>query len=251
MGREARLFERTPKVVVGYPVGGSVTLGFHASMMQLLQYEMPKPFNRRLLAKVTHSQGLYVADNRMLIAERFMAASERPEWLVMVDTDVCFPVTLLEDMLRLAGEDKKILAASVPLGAYPSCGFMRTKEPGVWETLPTVPRHPVEVDGIATACCLIHRDVFDAIAAVHGACWFHHIYLPKSPEGTAPQDFKFTSHGEDIAFSIRAAREGFRSWVVHVPGLRHLKTRGLSHDDEMAGALAGEDGGVGELVAEG
>jgi hypothetical protein len=33
--------------------------------------------------------------------------------------------------------------------------------------------------------------------------------------------------------------------------LRHLKTRGLSHDDEMAGALAGEDGGVGELVAEG
>jgi len=249
MGREARLSARNPKVVVGYPVGGSVTLGFHASMLKLLGYELQKPFSRRLLAKIQHTQGLYVADNRTMLVQRFLETDA--DWLLQIDTDIEFQPTLLETMIDLAGEDRKILAASVPLGAYRSCAFMRSEEPGVWQDLWPVPLYPVECDGLATAVCLIHREVFEAIAAAHGQCWFHHIYLPESPVGTPLAQFKYRSQGEDLAFSVRAAREGFKLWAVHVPGLKHHKSRGLSHDEERAGILAAQDSGVGEIVDEG
>jgi len=236
------------KVIVGYPVGGSVTLAFHASMLKLLGYELQKG-DKRLLSKIQHTQGLYVADNRTLLVQRFLSTDA--DWLLQVDTDIEFGPTLVEDMLRLAGDDKRILAASVPLGAYPSCAFTRTETPGVWTPVWPVPLHPVECDGLATAVALIHREVFETIAANHGQSWFHHIYLPESQEGTAPVDFRFRSQGEDLAFSVRAVMCGFKLWVVHLPGIGHYKTRRLSHDDERAAMLASEDSGVGEIVDEG
>lgn len=236
------------KVVLGYPVGGSVTLAFHASCLKLLGYELQKG-DRRLLSKITHSQGLYVSDNRTLLMQRFLATDSL--WLCMVDTDIEYPPTLIEDLIRHAGTDKKVLVASVPLGAYPSCAFMRTEVPGVWSPVWPVPMTPIECDGIATAVALIHREVFEKIADRGGQCAFHHAYLPQSKAGTAPRDFKFLSQGEDLAFSVRAAEAGFKQWAVHIPGIRHHKTRGLSHDDEQLPMGAGSDGGVGEMVDEG
>jgi hypothetical protein len=259
MGWQARLDRSTHrvrgvldgrgKVVVGYPVGGTVTLGFHVSIIKLLAYELQKGPGRHL-AKITHAQGLYVGDNRTLLTQQFLKMDS--EWLLQIDTDIEFPPTLVEELLRLAGRDRKILAASVPLGAYRSCAFMRDEEqPGVWRDVWPVPTHPEEYEGLATAVCLVHREVFETIANHHGQCWFHHLYLPESPEGTAPRDFKFRSQGEDLAFSLRAAGEGYKLWAVHLPGVQHHKTRKLSHDDERAQMLAAEDAGVGELVAEG
>jgi hypothetical protein len=240
-------------VVFGYPVGGSVTLPFHASCLRLLGYELAKPERQRLLAQMTHSAGLYVADNRTMLTERFDDRGS-PEWLLQVDTDIEFPPTLIETMLELAGEDRKILAASVPLGAYPSCAFRRAETPGVWDCVHPVPTEPVEVDGIATACALIHRDVFDAIASAAGACWWQHLYLPKSPDGTPARRFRYRSQGEDLAFSVRAQAHGFKLWCAHVPGLGHYKTRRCSHDDEKAHALATpldeSSDGMGEIVEE-
>jgi GT2 family glycosyltransferase len=233
------------KVVLGYPVGFNVTLPFHASVLRLQQYEWEKPERDRLLAKVTHASGLYVADNRTLLAQKFLETD--CEWLWQVDTDIEFQPWVLERMVELAGSDKKVLAASVPLGdatngGYPSCGFVQHAKdgaplpPGVWQPVwPPFGEQPFEVDGIATACCLIHREVFEAIAARHGQCWFHHLYLPASQEGTPPQDFRFHSQGEDLAFSVRAQEAGFGAWLAHVPGLRHYKTTPWTHDEAMIG----------------
>lgn len=248
VGLSVSLKHARGKVVVGYPVGGSVTLAFHASMLKLLGYEMGKG-DKRLLAKITHSQGLYVADNRTMLAQRFLSTDA--DWLLQIDTDIEFPPTLIEDLVRHAGTERKVLVASVPLGAYPSCAFMRTDVPGVWSPVWPVPMTPILCDGIATAVALIHRDVFEAIAERGGQCWFHHVYLPQSKAGTPPRDFKFLSQGEDLAFSVRAADAGFKQWAVHIPGIKHHKTRGLSHDDEQLPMGAGSDGGVGELVDEG
>jgi hypothetical protein len=206
---------------------------------------------QKLLGGTQHTQGLYVADNRTLLVQRFLESE--CDWLLQIDTDIAFEPTLLEEMLELAGDEKKILAASVPLGEkFRSCAFMRDEEKvGGWRDLWPVPLKPIECDAIATACCLIHREVFETIADQHGQCWFHHIYLPDSPIATPPRDFKFLSQGEDIAFSVRAARTGFKMWAVHVPGIRHHKTRSLSHDDDRARMFAGMDSGVGEIVDEG
>ena len=242
------------RVVLGYPVGGSVTIAFHASVSRLLVHELTKPDHRRLLAKATHTKGLYVADNRQMLVEQFLENSAA-EWLLQIDTDIEFPATLIETMLEMTGapgpDQRDILVASVPLGEFASCGFMRTDKPGVWTELTSVPMHPRTVDGIATACALVHRRVFEGIADRHGQCWFHHIYLPKEEGTNPPRTFKFNSQGEDLAFSVRATEAGFKMWAVHIPGLRHWKTKGLSHDDERAVALAGEDSAVGELIQEG
>jgi hypothetical protein len=71
------------KVVFGYPCGGSVTISFHASCLRLLQHEREKPERERLLLRMLHASGLYVGDNRMVLAE---AALERKDanWLPQV-----------------------------------------------------------------------------------------------------------------------------------------------------------------------
>ncbi len=238
------------KVVVGYPTGFNVTLPFHASVQRLLWYEQQKPDERRLLSRITHTSGLYVADNRTMLAQRFFDGDE--EWLLQIDTDIEFLPDLLERMVEIAGEHK-ILAASVPLGipglgGYPSAGFRRSEKPGVWFPVPEkeITREPLEVDGIATACALIHREVFQAIAARHGQSWFHHIYLPESPEGTDPREFRYRSQGEDLAFSVRAKDAGHSLWIAHVEGLRHWKSMPLTHDRAPVAA----ESALGALVAE-
>ena len=286
MGHESRANRgswRDRKVLFGYPCGGSVTVPFHASCLRMLAHELSKPsrealvlpgqsgqvkFNgmsggiklvdygpdvpMRHLAKMEHASGLYVGNNRMTLTEELI--DETPaNWLLQIDTDIEFPPTLIETMLELAGTDKKILAASVPLGtAYPTCGFQWSRTPGQYYALEEIPRSPIEVDAIATACVLIHRDVFEAIAREHGRSWFHSIYLAKSPPETPIEQFAFTGNEEDIAFSMRAKASGFSIWVVHIPGLGHYKTIRLSHDDEKSKALAmthmGE--GMGRLVQE-
>jgi len=251
LGRVAR-GPHAGRVMFAYPAGGSVTVPFHASCLRLLQHELTKG-PQRLLSNMSHASGLYVADNRTCITEKFDDRGS-PEWLLQVDTDIEFPPTLLETLLKLAGNTIKILVASVPLGAYPSCGFMRTETPGVWDPVYPVPTTPLKVDGVATAVALIHRDVFNAVADADGGCWWHHIYLPKSPDGTSARRFRYRSQGEDLAFSVRAAAAGFQSWVVHVPGIGHYKVRRCSHDDEQASyatALDDSSDGMGEIVQEG
>lgn len=244
-----------PKVVLGYPVGGSVTLPFHVSVMQLLAYEIAKPDRERLLGKITHTSGLYVGDNRTMLAQRFMETDA--EWLLQIDTDIEFPKTLLETLLGIVGErdeegdEINILAANVPLGVYATVAFQETGAPGTWANLETLPADVFECDAAATAVMLVHRKVFEGIAAEHGQCWFHHMYLPESPEGTPPADFRFRSIGEDMAFCVRAKAAGFQTWVARAPGLKHHKTRALSEDSGRAVSMVAVDGAMGELVREG
>lgn len=237
------------KVVMGYPVGGSVTLPFHASVLRLLGHELGKEPDVRLLRRINHVSGLYVGDNRTLLAQRFLEMDDA-EWLLQVDTDIEFPQTLLETLVGMAGSERKIMAASVPLGAFPGCAFKLTDRPGVWDPIWPIPMEPTQVDGVATAVVLIHRDVFNGIAERHGQCWFHHIYLPQHSDADA-RKFKFLSQGEDLAFSVRALEAGFKIWCAHVPGIGHFKTRRLSHDDESGSALFPTDSEMGELVQEG
>lgn len=252
MGYAARAKAKRPRVVIGYPVGGTVTLPFHASMVNLAFHEMRKPEGERdvwigkstdghAVAGITHTTGLYVSENRTLTTRRFLDATDA-EWLLQIDTDIEFPPTLPATLMRLAGSDKRVLAASVPLGEkYPSCAYRATDTPGRWANVWPVPEVPIEVDGIATAVALIHRSVFDELSTRNGQSWWHHIYLPKAgqDETTPRPAFEFWSQGEDLAFSARCREAGIKQWCVTVPGLKHFKTVGLSHDSERGGTLPG------------
>ena len=73
------------------------------------------------------------------------------------------------------------------------------------------------------------------------------------PEGMRMRDVKYISQGEDLAFSGKAKDAGYSIWCVHLPGLKHFKTKALSHDSEVARAMAmaKEESVMGEIVDEG
>lgn len=244
-----------PKVALAYPHGNSVTVPFHHSVLALHLYDLTRPHRLGQEPLLEHSSfnpegGLYVEDNRQRIAEKFFAKPEKPEWLLQIDTDINFPPTLIETLLAIAGRDKKVLAASVPLAVtmetgsiLPSCAVMMTDMPGVWRFLSPQDISPegTEVDGVATAVALIHRDVIEAIADREGQAWFLRkaaARLDREPSrvawlGDGPsRDRQYINQGEDLAFCLRAKEAGHKIWCARVPGLRHLKTMPLSHDFE-------------------
>ena len=244
------------KVALGYPCGGTITVPFHSSLQRLLAYEIQKPDRERLLAKEMHAMGLYVGANRQTIAERFMAGDS--DWLLQVDTDIEFPVSLVETMLALADDERRIVAANVPLGdprlgAHSTVAYRATATPGLFDNFARMPADLFMCDAVATACVLIHRSVFEAIAETDGQTWFLTKLYPASPASTPRRDFKFRELGEDLSFCIRAREHGFDVWCAYVPGLKHYKTCALSDDHERdqrfaMGAL--DLGEMGEIVAD-
>lgn len=236
---------RTPKVALGYPYGGGVTGPFLESILRLQLYEGAKP--QPLLHYRLPQSGLYIATNRNLIAAKFMKTDA--DWLLMIDSDIEFPQEIVEMMVALAGHTKKILAASVPLGPpFPSSAWILTGEPGIWKGVPSqyISETGVQVDGLATAVILIHRDVLAAIADKNGQCWFNHIYVPRTappPEGSSLRDVEYISQGEDLAFCLRATEAGFGSWCAKIPGLKHHKALPMSHDFEVEAAATLAAGG--------
>lgn len=284
---------RVARVAIAYPYGSGLTGPFAESLLRLEEYELSKPARGQqpLLWHRLPQAGLYIAENRNRIAANFLKArspeGHPADWLLSFDSDIEFPATIIESLLEHAGDDKKILAASVPLGdAWPTSAFDRTERPGIWWPLSFPPwcarcrkqtlvretagwrcapcgllldrvvtEEPVQCDGIATAVVMIHREVFEAIADRHGQCWYHHIYVPRDGrepvEGANNRDVEFISQGEDLAFCLRAAREGYKSWCVVVPGLRHHKTLPLSHDFEKPPAEQDEQFGREPMMAGG
>jgi len=131
----SHLRPRTPRVALGYPFGGSLTYQFHLSLMALQRYELGKGPDGALLHHLIPQSGLYIDHNRNAIVEKFMTTDA--EWLLQIDSDITFPETLIEAMLESAGADRKILAASVPLGPpLPSSAWMMTEQPGIWRAVP-------------------------------------------------------------------------------------------------------------------
>ena len=233
---------RQTKVALGYPYGAGVTGPFHESLLRLQLYELSKP--RPLLHYRLPQSGLYIDHNRNRIAEKFMATDA--DWLLQIDSDIEFPQTLVETLLELAGSEKKVLAASVPLGPpFPSSAWMMTESPGIWAGVPSerITSAGEPFDGLATAVLLVHRVVLEGIADQVGQCWFLKTMTPKlinersaaAWAGNGPmRDREYVPVGEDFAFCMRARDAGFQPWCAKVPGLKHHKTLPMSHDYEVA-----------------
>lgn len=231
--RQHGILRPVGRVLLGYPVGASEMTAFSASVRRLITYEGLKPPAERAFAGTTVAPGLYVDDNRNELAKR---ALDYPnvEWLWQVDTDIEFKPDVLDRMLALAEpQGIKVLAASVPIGeTWPTAAYMLSKRPGEWDPVAEVPQAPVLVDGIATACTLIHRDVLEAIAVKYGRRWFNRIEIRSSPQGTPSHEVEYLTAGEDFSFCLRARECGFPIYCAHVPGLRHWKLKGYTHDGE-------------------
>lgn len=225
-------------IALGVPNGGSVHWPFASSLIVLQQWMAKRGLNLELIPQ----QGFFIEDNRNEIARRFLEG--KADWLLMIDSDISFEPELIEMLLIVAGRERKIVAASVPLGPpIPSSALRMTDQPGQWAYLEPEEIAPdgVEVHGVGMPVFLAHREVYEAIARREGQSWFLRKPVPRlnderskrawlDVDGRA-EDRQYVNQGEDLSFCLRASEAGYKLWACRLPGLRHHKTAlPLSHD---------------------
>lgn len=218
-------------VTIAYPYG-VIDPDFDNCKDFLLLYDLQN--TRRLahscpLIKVATNN---IATGRNKIVEAFLESSTA-DWLLFVDTDQTFPPNLLDLMVESADADKRpilsalIMARRNPphLPVSPACvlldesqGFPRFVEP---DTIPNERWWQVACTG--SGCVLIHRRVLEALQQKWGHTawpWFKYADFERPlPDGSKVWD----TMGEDYTFSLRAAAEGFPSYVDTTIHVGHVK----------------------------
>lgn len=224
---------RLPRVVIGYPCGGSVTVPFCRSLIRLSANLAMRKERERTVTRIFEVQGLYVSQNRNAIVKDFLKGGNE-EWLMQIDTDIEFGSDLVDKFLFVAMQDPKmrIIAANVRLGAHKHAGYSRLGN--VWAPMESLPHGPlIPVDAAATACIMIHRSVLEEMREKQGPVWFDHQYIQGVEDDGS---VKSIEGGEDLLFCERAREMGIQTWLVRGLKLRHYKTTALTEvfEDEAA-----------------
>jgi len=217
-----------PRVAVGYPAGGSVTVPWAKSMMSLLAEQMKRADQVRHLQRIIPSSGLYVSRNRNQIVRAFLKDGNE-EYLLQIDTDIEFKPDVLPRLLELARDGRDIVAVNIRLGSAKHSGYEESGE-FLYRPMATLPEGDViPVDAAATAMMMVHRKVFEKIAEEAGPCWFNILPIPyeTDTEGAPWAGKEWEEIGEDLAFCSRAKRVGFQTYLARGFGLRHHKVVAL------------------------
>jgi GT2 family glycosyltransferase len=215
------------KVMIGYPVGGSVHPAFCKSLLDVQRFELQNPSEDYELVDIEYSASLYVQENRNNLVE--WALEKGVDWLLQVDTDEKFQPTLLRQLMNTADKDTRPIvfglysnvqpAPAQAEGAYYHVDMIfREVENGEYSTLvPTTDVNPFLVDAAGTGILLTHMSIFKKI----GYPWFWlEMIVPTGK--TRPQIMN-----EDIAF-CRAAREaGYQLWCDPLAEAQHFKSIAL------------------------
>jgi len=235
---ETRDYTGTPDdqlVVVAYCHYGTILDAFADCVLALYQYDREHGRHWDVLIK---NKGPYIAMSRNEIVDGFLK-NTFAHWLLFLDNDVTFPMTVFEDLLALADPKEVPILAGLyltPLNVNPD-------DPSVTEYLPAwtydggYERAPVrsvdfreplmELHSCGMGCTLIHRSVLEAMRDAHepqddGWKWFNHDLLPAGKNGQ-----EVGRCGEDITFCVRARKLGFK--IHGTPNVRcgHIKSHHL------------------------
>ena len=160
----------------------------------------------------------HVARNSTI--ERFLEG--KGDWLLWVDTDMTFDRDAPSRLLHTALKNKadmvaglcfvyKRHASEIGTNAYMWNGETHVEVDGY------KPGTVIEVDATGSAFILIHRRVFEAMAAEQDEDWYHwHQNYVKHPETGEPM-------GHDLAFAREAGKLGFKLLYDTNVGTGHIK----------------------------
>jgi GT2 family glycosyltransferase len=163
------------------------------------------------------SAGASVATARNVLTVQFLGSS--CEWLWSVDTDMVFDHTTLPRLLQVAAdtrvEQRPVVSAYAEIldarrGPMPSA-YELTAD-GYQRLAKVQPGRLIRADAVGAACLLVHRSVFEKIAAEDGPAWWNHIQPAEGPE-----------LGEDLSFCDRVGRAGFPIWLHSGIRVGHMK----------------------------
>lgn len=198
-------------VAVGYlhPGEWSHCFGMSLTEMYVVDATIGSQRIRRQLPKYCAAGGLVAGRNE--IVEKFLDQTDC-EWLWMVDTDMGFGPTTVDDLLNAADSDTRPVVGGLCFslrmkaqGAFhgvkyivvPSAyRWVDTDEEVGFQSILELPDEAtlLEVSATGAACLLIHRSVLERVRERYGAAWFDPVTHPTG-----------TTFSEDLSFCVRLA----------------------------------------------
>jgi hypothetical protein len=164
---------RPGDVAIGYLYADSIAAGFHGSLLELLWHDRGGPGNVGSIIPV-HA-GVNISGPRNDVVRRFLESGST--WLLMLDADMTFSATLVEQFLDAAdaenapvvgglcfGQARAVDGVSIPI-AFPTLfDWVRDETTNRLE-LVRFNEYPedalVRVGATGAACLFVHRAVFE------------------------------------------------------------------------------------------
>lgn len=233
------------KLVIGIVHGTEVDGWFFHSMIHLLATLMdsapkdrPIPISEVLCVR----SGPALQLGRGVLVNTFMEKTDG-DVLLMLDSDMRFtPQTIFqmwklhESLTQHNGENAKILGGLAFIASAPRLDAFGLIQPNIWAPAPDGSRryaaifdYPqdtlIQVGATGAACLMVHREVFEKIAANQGTNgrWFYHEHLEDGDE-----------LGEDLSFCRRATDAGYPIFMHTALKFGHAKPLIVDEVDYLA-----------------
>jgi hypothetical protein len=225
-------------VTVAYLHPNDVTHTWHDSFVKLIDYDLQH--EQRVI------RGGYIAmkcgaggldQGRSKAVAEFLATKDA-EWLFWIDTDMGFSPDVIDRLLEVADPASRPIVgglcfANVEAKVDGFAGFRTYPRVTIFDWVKVggeqgfqgrrqyPPGAVVQCSGTGSACVLIHRSVFEAVAERFGPVWYQR--SENASNGTLI--------GEDLSFCMRAAAVGAPVFVHTGVKTTHQKTFWLAEQD--------------------
>lgn len=230
----------TGAVALAYVHSERVSYSWHHSIVELMAFDFANDCRIArggFIGMHCGTDGLVDARNETI---RTFLEERQAEWLFWVDTDMGFSPDTLARLLQVADPEHRpivgALAFSQRQTALDGWGGWRTSATPTlfdWEEIDGKSGFTVRFDyarntvtavkGTGSACILIHRRVFEAIADKFGPVWYQRIPNPSMGKMTS----------EDLSFCMRAGALGIPVHVHTGVQATHHKPVWLQEDDYL------------------
>lgn len=180
----------------------------------------------------------------------------KADYLLFIDDDMGFPVTLIQHMLNIASPDRPIVGAlcfaqrtegfeeetnAEFFGHIPTLSVWDKTDTGDivgFKTWADYPRNAlIEVDSTGAACVMIHRSVIESMQERFGNNWWTQITHPTRPGDVFGEDTSFFLRAHDLGFPLHV-HTGIRT--SHDKGGIFLTEQTYDLQERMKAVLAAE-----------
>ena len=165
---------KVDRIVIATIHPGEQSAMFHESLTALQEHERARLDGSRIVAvNQTFCGAMSLPAQRNQLTRKFLERSDRPEWLLWIDSDMGFQPTLVDDLLRAADPDSRPIVGALcfgwrrirkgilhePIGWLFPTLYHWDPEQSIFRLAMDYPSNQlIRVDATGAACLLIHRD---------------------------------------------------------------------------------------------